>query len=107
MTTNVVMLVRDRYQLTEQALSSLYENTPREQFNLVIVDDSSQDFRTLNLIKRFSKENCAVLRIDNSQHVLARAKNLGVFWSQQTFGRGDWLYLSDSDVWFSPGWLEK
>ena len=103
---NIVMLVRDRYRLTRQALQSLYAHTAREDFNLTLVDDSSEDYRTINLLNEYGqKANCAVLRIQTPTHILAQAKNLGVYWSESYFGVGDWLYLSDSDVYFLPNWL--
>ncbi len=106
--TNVVMLVHNRLRLLQQALRTLYDNTPREEFTLTLVDDASSDFRVRNALEGWAQAgNASLLRIEKSAHVLARAKNLGVYWSEQTWGRGEWLYLSDSDVAFTPGWLEK
>jgi glycosyltransferase involved in cell wall biosynthesis len=106
--TNIVMLCRDRHRLLEQSLVSLYKNTPRDEFKLTLVDDGSEDFRTKKLLDDYGcKSNASLVRIENSSHIIARAKNLGVYWSYQTFGPGEWLYLSDSDVWFSPGWLGR
>lgn len=103
---NIVMLVRDRYRLTEQALRSLYQNTPRDQFNLTIVDDGSEDFRVLKLLGSFGLfGNCLLSRVTDLGHVLSSAKNKGVMDSESYFGRGDWLYLSDNDVYFTPNWL--
>lgn len=107
--TSVVMICRGRYRLLAQAIESLRENTERESYNVVFVHDSlSDDFRVGSLLKRVAggMSNAQLVTLENSDHVLARMKNLGVAWSEQTWGRGDWLYLSDSDVWFSPGWLE-
>lgn len=106
--TNIVMIARDRHRLLAQTLESLYAHTPREEFNLVIVDDGSEDFRTLKLLTAYAEHaNCAVVSVLNSGHVLAQLKNLGAAAAEQFFGRGDWLYFSDSDVWFAPDWLEK
>lgn len=106
--TNIVFLCRDRFRLTEQALWTLTNNTPSDQYTLTIVDDASEDFRVKRLLGIHSiPSSRTLITIDKSAHVLARAKNLGVFWSRQTFGQGDWLYLSDNDVCFLPGWLEK
>lgn len=107
--TNIVMLCHERPKLTRQALDSLYEHTDPDSFTLCLVDDASQDFRVSRLLRDWAAKhsNCTLLRIEKSDHVLARAKNLGVYWSEQTFGRGDWLYLSDSDVWFAPEWNRR
>lgn len=103
--TNIVLLVRDRFKLTEQAIRSLYDHTPQDQFNLTIVDDESMDFRVTKMLRAYWP-NTAVVSINNSTHILASLKNLGVYWSEQRFGRGEWLCLCDNDVYFKPGWLE-
>lgn len=106
--TNIVMLVRDRFKLTEQALSSLYHHTPREEYTLTIVDDGSQDFRTrLMCIQYTTGPKGLYVRLENSGHVLGELKNIGVYASDRRFGRGDYLYLSDNDVYFTPAWLKK
>lgn len=108
--TNIVMTIRDRFKLTEQAIVSLYRNS-YEPFTLTIVDDQSEDFRIRKLITSLSLSTVvgspAIVRIERSKHVLSQAKNLGVYWSQQYFGRGDWLCICDNDVYFCEGWLEK
>ena len=53
----------------------------------------------------FGNSKATHLRV-YSDHTLSRLKNIGVAWSEQHFGRGDWLYLSDSDVYFTEGWLD-
>lgn len=108
--TNIVMLVHNRYNLTKQALESLVAHTKRDAYTLTIVDDESDDFRVPRLCSRH--EWCAgggpaFVRVSNSFHVLSQLKNMGAMWSDQYWGRGDWLYLSDNDVYFTPDWLPK
>lgn len=106
--TNVIITTRNRLRLLEQTLVTLYANTDRDDFNLTIVDDCSDDFRCLSLLDMYgTKSNCTVLYLKQTAHVLSRLKNIGVLWSEQTFGRGDYLYISDNDVCFTPGWLPK
>lgn len=107
--TNCVILVRDRYALTEQCLSSLYKNTPADQFNLVVVNDGSEEIRVKRLLAAYAdiNDNCSVLTVANSGHTLSQLKNLGIAWSEQRFGRGDWLHVGDSDVCFMPGWISR
>lgn len=105
---NVVMLIKGRLRLTRQALESLYSHTPAEQFNCTVVNDSEEDFRVTRLLQEYTHHrNFSLLQVANSGHVLAQLKNLGVGWSSQRFGRGDWLHLGDGDVCFMPEWLEK
>lgn len=106
--TNIVLLCRDRYRLTQQALTSLHDHTAPDSYNLTLVDDGSSDFRTQRLLRVTAEDSrVTLLELMNSGHVIAQMKNLGVAWSEQRFGRGDWLYLSDSDVYFRDGWLKK
>lgn len=104
--TNVVMISKDRPRLLRQAIESLYANTVPKDFNLTVVDDDSQDFRAKKYLRSLTYRNFCLLEVQNSGHVLAQLKNLGVFYSRQRFGAGDWLHLGDSDVCFMPGWLE-
>lgn len=105
--TNIVMLCRGRLRLSEQALNSLFANTDPDTFNLTVVSDSEDDFRITRLLRSIQRKNFMLIEVSGSSHVLSQLKNTGVAASEQRFGRGDWLYLSDNDVWFSPGWLEK
>lgn len=105
MTVNIVMLAKDRTVLTRQALIALGQNTPRELFNLTIIDDMStnrvSDFHDLRGLP------VTVVRIDQSKGITGQARNLGVYWSEKYWGRGDYLYLTDNDMYFTPGWLDS
>ncbi len=106
--TNIVMLVKNRPRLTKQALESLYDHTPKEEFNLVVVDDGS-GVETRVVVSGFQilYRNLCVVRLTPSKGHTAMARNLGVYWSEHYWGRGEYLYLSDNDVCFRQGWLEK
>jgi hypothetical protein len=104
MTTNIVLLAKDRVALTYQALDSLYTNTPTDQFNLTLIDDASMKPVRMSY---WRKTNFCILRIERSRGITGQARNLGVYWAEQYWGKGDFLYLSDNDVYFTAGWLEK
>jgi len=105
---NIAMLATGRLRLTKQTLESLYANTSEKEFNLTVVNDSETDFRVTRLLHSYlDHKNFTLLEVSNSGHVLTQLKNLAVGWSSQRFGRGDCLYISDGDVYFCPGWLEK
>ena len=105
--TNIAMTCRDRFRLTEQAIQSLYANTPRDQFNLTVVNDGSTDFRIERLLEWAVLEHGAsVLNVWNSRHILSDLKNLGVEWSRRRFMAHEWLCLCDNDLFFMPGWLD-
>lgn len=105
--TNIVILSHGRLRLLQQAIISLYGHTDHKAFNLVIVSDSETDFRVTKYLRSLVFKNLSLLEVSNSGHVLSQLKNLGVVWSEQRFGRGDWLYLSDADVFFMPEWSGK
>jgi len=101
---NCVMTVRDRPRLTEQSILSFMAHTDVEA-NLTVVDDGSAP-ETRDLLRRMALEypNIAALRNETSRGIVGAAKNLGVYWSEKYWGRGDWLYLSDNDAYFTPQW---
>ncbi len=104
--TNIVMVVKDRLRLTQQALESLASHTNCNDYTLCLVDDNSQDFRVRKLLHETSlRPNVTFIRIEKSAGVVARAKNIGAAWSRQTFGEGAWLYFTDNDTYFKAGWL--
>ena len=103
---NIVMLVKDRPKLTEQALRSLADNTI-DAYNITVVDDGSLP-RTACLLNTWAKaadKSRTLIRVTDSGNVLADLKNLGVYWSEKRFGRSSgYLYLSDNDAYFTAGW---
>jgi len=104
---NAVMLVRDRPALTQQALISFVQHTKLE-WTLTIVDDGS-GFTTQRVIATIVQRspNMCVLRSHVPVGVTGKMRNLGVYWSEKMWGRGDFLYLSDNDAYFTPGWDAK
>lgn len=100
---NVTMMVRDRPRLTQQAIESLIRNTDVE-FNCTIVDDGSGP-ETEAMLKYFAqRKNFAVLRVENGPHITGLCRNLVIWYAEKRWGRGDWLVLSDNDVFFAPNW---
>jgi hypothetical protein len=110
---NIIMLVHNRHGLTWQALRTLYQNTPEELFNLVIVDDDSRDTLkdsdplepSLNSMVRMG-DNYTTLRISPSKGITGQARNLGVYFAEKYWGRGDYLLLLDNDLFMTQRWLE-
>lgn len=106
--TNVIIIGRGRRALVQQTIDSLYANTDQEQFNCVFVADTEDDFRILRYLRGIQRKNFSLLEVSSgSSHVISQLKNLGAYWSEQRWGRGDWLYFSDNDVVFLRGWHSK
>lgn len=99
--TNFTMLVHNRPILTRQALYSLGDSS---KISVTILDDASDppwmDSLPLNM------NQLAVARQDESQGT-AFARNRVISDSQRWFGKGEYLYLSDNDVYFKRSdWLQ-
>lgn len=99
--TNIVMLVRNRPRLTKQALDSL---RPTRDRAVTVLDDRS-DAETVDVL---SAERQRLLHIVRNETPMGTGelRNLSVRANEEWFGRYDYLYLSDNDVLFLPGWLE-
>lgn len=107
MTVNIAIIARDRPRVTRQCLESLALNTPRELYNLTIIDDGSEAF-TEDAIREscWHRKNWVSLRNQKSKGIVGLARNLSFYWAQHYWGRGDYLYSSDNDAVFTSGWLE-
>jgi GT2 family glycosyltransferase len=103
---NVVLLTRNRHKLVAQAVDSLYRTTPEKDFSLVILDDGSDDFRAKRVLS-FERKNYSLMEVRNSNHVLAKLKNIAIGYSRTRFGAGDYLLVCDNDVCFLPDWLPR
>ncbi|HEY3620767.1 MAG TPA: glycosyltransferase [Candidatus Sulfotelmatobacter sp.] len=106
---NLTMLVHNRLDLTKQALSSLVAHTPLHAVTLTVLDDVSdeptaqwlRDFQTI----AWPEGKMRLIRNEVSPGT-GLARNQVVAESEQFFGRGRMLYLSDNDVYFKKDWLQ-
>jgi len=104
---NFTMLVHNRPKLTLQAIRSLQGT---KDITISILNDASDcegmDLRrwTVNYIH---PENKVLLTTNTVSKGTAAARNQVIADSETFFGRGDYLYLSDNDVFFlGPDWLD-
>lgn len=111
--TNIVLITNgSRPRLLEQTLRTLFDNTPTDQFRLTIVTDG---LTAQILLRQVFVDNYPKWDFNHPQSVsvtpacsiIGRLKNLGAYWSEKQFGRGEWLCFIDDDVAFTPGWLEQ
>ena len=94
------MLCHNRLNLTTQALRSLGEP---DGFTLTILEDASDSGQRMPPL--VGKNRAVYANLVSEGTGLAR--NAVIRASEKEFGRGDYLYLSDNDVFFKPGWLER
>ena len=101
---NVVMTVRDRPRLVYQSLWTLM-NHSRYEIALTVVDDCSiSHIRRIVAIFESRFPRITVLRVEQPCDDESRLRNLGAWWAERQQGRGDYLYFSSGDIWFTPGW---
>jgi len=99
---NITMLVRDRPNLTRQALDSLLAHT-KADYTVTVIDDRSEA-ETSDMLIHWSRSGKSVFRnsVPAGTGVL---RNEVVHASEARYGRGGYLYLSDNDVSFTDDWL--
>ena len=97
---NFTMLVRNRPNLTRQALESL---SGTMNCAVTVLNDRSED-ETNKVLQHYESRGLHLFH-----NALGRGtgtlRNIVIYESEHRFGRGDYLYLSDNDVFFHPGWL--
>lgn len=101
--TNFTMLVHNRLQLTKQALDSLISHTFQSDITVTILFDGDDEETQKILAPWENKPRSTVLR--TASLGTGTARNQVISASEEYFGRGDYLYLSDNDVVFKPNWL--
>lgn len=104
--TNLILLSHNRPNLLAQCLRTLYDTTPESQFNLTIIDDCSGPDTTRVLGRYTSKPNCHVVYFMKHVGIVGFLRNVGVWTSERTFGRGEWLCTIDNDIAFKERWLD-
>lgn len=102
-TTNFTMLVHNRPRLTAHALESL-ARAGMDGMTVTILDDASDPETAMMLRQWCDGHECNLVRNPESCGT-GLARNTVVALSEITYGRGDYLYLSDNDVFFYPTWL--
>jgi GT2 family glycosyltransferase len=104
MPVNFTMLTRNRFNLTRQAVHSLTDSECKTTMDITILDDRSEP-KTLNFLEVWSQEHKSRLIMNNGPLGTGVLRNAVIRLSGE-FGRGDYLYLSDNDVFFHRRWLD-
>jgi GT2 family glycosyltransferase len=102
---NFTMLVHNRPELTKQGLESIGHDS---QINALVRGDDFMDEETREVMDNWSDRNAHKGRITYHATIpcgTGGARNDVIKTSEQAFGRGDYLYLSDNDVFFLTNWL--
>lgn len=106
MKVNIIIPIKNRAKLAYQTICSLYENTPKEDFNLFVFLDGP-DSETEDAVRG--------LRAEEGFWLFKNTESQGPAWCRNTICRlirysdllAPYLYHSDSDVYFRLGWLDR
>lgn len=98
----IVIITKDRRNLFFQTFKSLLENTDKEKYDLIVVDDGSKN--NFMLSELFSQGHISDLILTNMKSP-GKCRNLAM----EIVKKRDYKYVyhSDNDMYFLPGWLEK
>ena len=100
--TAVVIITKNRGKLLHQTIKSLFENTPRELFDLIVVDDGSES--TSYLEELHERGDISHLILTNLCSPGA-CRNMGMEIVKRLGYK--YVYHSDNDMYFLPKWIEK
>jgi GT2 family glycosyltransferase len=99
---SIIMLTHNKLLLTRLCIESLYRYTDYPNFELVVVDNASED-GTRDYLEGLQRVLPNLRVIFNSRNEgFARASNIGIMRS-----RGDYLVLLNNDTIVTPGWLAR
>jgi len=100
--TAIILITRDREELRNQTIKSLIKNTPKELYDLIVVDDGSENTALLSHLKDKGDISDVVLTNFGSP---SKCRNIGAEIARK---KGyEYLYHTDNDMYFLPGWLEE
>ena len=102
MKTAIILITRNRKKLAYQTIKSLVDNTPRELYDLIVVDDGSDSVSWLYNLKESGVISDLVFTNFGSP---SKCRNIGAEIARK---KGyEYLYHTDNDMYFLPGWLEE
>lgn len=102
-TVPVVICVKDRPELTKQAITTCFEHT-KMPIKVIAIDDGSTDPATIEILKQLQTKYDTGLRVEYmpASKYVGAAKNAGAAIAPAS----EFIYFSDNDVYFHKGWLE-
>ena len=103
---NIILPVFNRLQHTEQTIRSLYENTDLSLFDLWVSDDFSGP-ETGELLIKLRKQYKFSLGRNYENIGPGATRNKVAKYLKEKGLRGEYLYETDNDVYFTKGWLMK
>lgn len=100
---SIIIPTRDYSNILEKCLSSLYEKTTYKNFEVIVVNNNSQEEKTFQLFKKY-KENYQNFRVidANMEFNYSKINNMAV-----EKAKGEYIVLLNNDTEIiTPDWLE-
>ena len=100
---SIIIPIKDMSHMTRNCLSSIYQNTTYCNFEVIVVDNRSEEKETFRLLEEYKKkyDNFSVIRAD-IEFNYSRLNNLAV-----KKAKGDFLILLNNDTEIiTPEWIE-
>lgn len=99
MKVSFIVPVYNNFDLTSECIRTLDASLPKIEYEIIIVDDGSQE-PVYNKLKTLENDRLKVVR--NPKNLgYARANNAGA-----KIAKGTFLFLLNNDLIFAPGWFE-
>ncbi len=87
---------------TKPFVESLYKYTNSELFELIIINNASDD-STFEYLEKLKQEKDNIILIHNEQNLgYSKGNNQGM-----KIAKGDYLFMLNNDILFMPNWLEN
>lgn len=99
---SIIILTKDKAGLLKQCLRSILEKTSYTNYEIIIVDNGSEETETFELFEQYKQENISILS-NNMPFNFSALNNRAV---QQAKGELICLLNNDIEV-LTPGWLEE
>lgn len=96
---SIVLLCYNNWNLTEQCINSVLENTKYNNFELIIVNNNSSD-DTKKKAKKYTKTHRVKIINNEENYGFAKGMNIG-----SLYASGDYLVLLNNDTYCMNEWL--
>jgi GT2 family glycosyltransferase len=101
--TAIILITKNRLKLLKQTVTTLTLNTPSELYDLIIIDDGSEPDCIGYLSGLKAGGACSDLVLTNFGSP-SKCRNIGAEIARKKGYK--YLYHTDNDMYFLPGWLE-